>query len=446
MVPPATEYQVRISDLRFAPSLELGGREAFIRGFLKPPSSDNAQSFTVKAQYDAMKKLWWIDLQSLRWASPVPRLFFDLRNVESICKALAGGFRLLWMQPVPGTNEGGAQIRVGQTLMSEEQCRDAFSIVRGDILSLYRLDWPKLWPAIENRLMYDPEFWINGFTRHDAMDAAKILKTAFPWEWVRRRYRNAAKKPSEVGMWDVMPADQGFPAYHLARTAIGCICKDPGWNYLITLAESCKLLKGFPKGSSLLQRIATEPGHIHQANFSGYLLQRRLLAEIEPATGSGNARHDMAVRVGDVIFDIEMKALTSSNPARQVTQEIMEKCRKLPSTPPRPVVFFVLLVETSVASDHKAWSDQLHSITPEVFERTAGVSSVVVGRMFVDSSGGPVKWSFDKFVINDRAHHRVDEPQLRLVFQPNWQRLSYPLMPIVFSYNLTDSANGTNNK
>jgi hypothetical protein len=175
-------------------------------------------------------------------------------------------------------------------------------------------------------------------------------------------------------------------------------------------------------------------------------LRRRLLAELEPTTGSGNAKHDMAALAGDVIIDIEMKALTSSAPARQVSREIVEKCRKLPSSPPRPVVFFVLLVETSITSNHKSWPDQLSSITPSVFDHTTGVSSVVVGRMFVDSVGGPVKWSFDKFVINEHACHRVDEPLLRLVFEPNWQRLTYPLMPIVFSYNLTDRADGKTNK
>jgi hypothetical protein len=247
-------------------------------------------------------------------------------------------------------------------------------------------------------------------------------------------------------MWDAMQVDQGFPAYHLARTAIGCICKDPGWNYLITLAESCKLLKSYHKGNLLLQRIATEPGHIHQANFSGYLLKRQLLDEIEPATGSGNAKHDMSARIDNVIFDIEMKALTSSDPARQVSKEIVEKCRKLPSTPRRAVVFFVLLVGTSVVNNHKTWADQLNSITPTVFENTSGVSSVVVGRMFVDSAGGPIKWSFDKFVFNEHAHHHVDEQSLRKVFEPNWQRLLYPLMPIVFSYNPTESGEAKSNK
>ena len=441
-LPRATEYQLRIREIRFARSLELGSCDALIHGFLQSHSGADSHPFTIRAHFDPTKRLWWTEVRTLRWTSPVPKSFFDFHNIESICRELANSFRLFWMQPVPGPNESGARIRIGQTFMTEEQTSDAFSILRGDILSVYRLAWPRLWPAIENRLMYDPEFWVNGFTRQDAVDAAKILKTVFHWEWVRRRYRKVAQNKSDVGMWDAMEADQGFPAYVLARTAIGCICKDPGWNYLITLAKYCKLLKSFPKGVSLLERIATEPGFIHQANFSGYLLERQLLAEVDPPTGSGNAKHDMAVRVGDVTFDIEMKALTSCDPARRVTREVLDKCKKIPSAPRRPVVFFVLLVETSTGNDHKSCSEQLDSITADVFRCTTGVSSLVIGRMFVDSAGGPVKWSFDKFVTNNHAMYRIHEESLRLVFEPNWQRLTHPVLPIVFSYNLRDKEDG----
>jgi hypothetical protein len=446
MQPTATDYRIRISNIRFSTSRAVGSSRAVIRGFLQPHLAGSLHHFALNADYDGEKRLWGIDLSSLQWTSPVPRSLFDPRNVGNICKAVLEGFRLLWFQPIPGPNEGAGPLRVGHALMSEKQGHDAFSIVRSDILSLYHLDWPQLWPAIENRLLHDPEFWVGGFTREDASNAAATLKSIFPWEWVRRRYRNATENPSAVGMWDVMQADQGFPAYHLARTAIGCICKDPGWNFLITLAESCKLLKHYPKGDSLLRRIATEPGHIHQANFSGYLLKRHLLSEIEPPTGSGNAKHDMTARVVDASIDIEMKALTSSEPARQATKEIAEKCRKLPSVPLRPIVFFILLVEASVVSDPETWPDRLNSITQDVFGCTAGVSGVVIGRMFVDSVGGPVKWSFDKFILNQHAHHPVAEELLRKVFEPNWQRLAYPLLPIVFSYNLRDEIDGKASK
>jgi hypothetical protein len=442
MLSSYTEYSVRMREIRFARSLELGGCEARVRGYLEQLATRAHFDFSVLARYDPLKRLWWVEPQTLFWKSPVPRPLVALHNAASISGTLADCFRLLWLQPLPDPNHGGAQIRVGHTLMSEEQGRDAFAIFRGDILSVYRLDWSKLWGAIENRLMHDPEFWVSGFTREDAVNAAKVLKDVFPWEWVRRRYREAQNMVSPVGMWDAMDADRGFPAYLLARTAIACLCKDPGWNYLISLAEGFKYLRDFPKGLPLLRKIATEAGHLHQANFSGYLLKRGLLAEIEPTTGSGNAKHDLAAFAGNLVIDIEMKALTCANAARQVSREIVEKCRKLPTKPVRPVVFFVLLVESSIGNNHKTMSDQLSSITQEVFEHTTGVSSVVVGHMFVDSVGGPVKWSFDKFLANEHALHRIDETHLRAVFEPNWQRLTYPLLPIVFSYNLRGTASG----
>ncbi len=120
-LPPATECQVRIDNLRFSRSLELGKGEAFIRGFVKPNSAVNVHYFAVTAHYDAVKRLWGFDLKSFRWTSPVPRWLFDLRNADSVCEALAGGLRLMWMQPAPGINENGAQIRVGQTFMSEDK-------------------------------------------------------------------------------------------------------------------------------------------------------------------------------------------------------------------------------------------------------------------------------------------------------------------------------------
>lgn len=436
MTSPATEHFARIKEIRFSKGPVIGEHNARIRGFLQKGSTNAGHHFKLTTYYDPHKGLWGVDLRSFEWTSPVAPGLFDLRNVDSICRTLMEGFRLLWIHPVPGPNEGGAKIQLGRTFMSDEQRRESFSILRADMLSVYRLDWPKLWPAIENRLTHDPELWLNGFTRGDASQAVALLKHVFPWEWVRRRYRDAATKPSKVGMWDSMEADQGFPAYLLARTAIGCICKDPGWNFLLTLAESCKLLRTFPKGDLLIRRIATEPGHIHQANFSAYLLKRHLLVEIEPSTGSGSAKHDMAARVESILFDIEMKALTSANPARQVAKEIAEKSRQLPSNPRRPVVFFVLLVESSFNVDSKARSNELNWITAEVFGHSTGISAAVVGRMFIDSAGGPVKWGFDKFVINEEAKSRVDDQALRKVFEPNWQKLVYPLMPIVFTFNL----------
>jgi hypothetical protein len=436
MLTTATNYQVKITQVRFAPSLIIGKSEAHIVGLLEPDSSRNVCRFALTAEYDLQTRLWSIGLPNFRWTSPVGQSLFDFRNIQSVCKRVLVGFRILRMQPITAENVGGAKIQVGHTLMNAEQEQASFAIFRGDILTFYRLGWSHLWSAIDNRLSYDPEFWVNGFTRQDAVRAVAVLKSIFPWEWTRKRYRSAAKNPSTVGMWNEMQADQGFPAYHFARTAIGCICKDPGWNYLITLAQSCNNLNSYPRGPSFLKRIASNPGDIHHANFAGYLHQRGMLAEIEPPTGSGSATNDLAAKIGETIVDIEMKSLTSNEPARQIGQEVLDKCRKLPALPKRPIVFFALLVEKSSAGEAKTQQQQLDSITTSLMKNTAGVSAVVVGRMFIDSAGGPIKWNFEKFLINEQAHHRVDELLLRQIFKPNWERICYPCLPFVFSYNL----------
>ncbi len=436
MFPTAINYQLKITRVRFAPSLTIGKNEAHVLGFIETGAANNVCRFALTAEYDLQMKNWSIGLPCFQWLSPVRQSFFDFRNIESICTRVLDGFRILWMQPVPAENINGATVRIGHTSMNSEQEQASFAIFRGDILSFYRLDWPHLWSAIENRFSYDPEFWVNGFTRQDAVRAVTILKSVFPWEWTRKRYRSAAKKSSTVGMWDEMQANEGFPAYLFARTAIGCICKDPGWNYLITLAQACHNLKNYVKGPSFLKRIAGKPGDIHHANFAGYLHQRSMLAEIEPPTGSGSATNDLAAKIGETIIDIEMKSLTSNDPARQIRQEILEKCRKLPSIPKRPIVFFVLLVEKSLAGEEKTQQQELDSITANLMADSAGVSAIVIGRMFIDSTGGPIKWNFEKFLINEQACHCVDEPLLRQIFKPNWERIYYPCMPITFSYNL----------
>ena len=47
-----------------------------------------------------------------------------------------------------------------------------------------------------------------------------------------------------------------FPAYHLARTALGAICIDPGWNYLVEIGLSLSELTGFNGLQKLEQQLA----------------------------------------------------------------------------------------------------------------------------------------------------------------------------------------------
>lgn len=436
-LPGKVDCNLEISEIGYRESLDHKYCHADIRGSLKDESGNSFRTFKLTADYDKQTKRWSINPQSVQWGGMGAQPHVDALNTPIICQVAARALKLLSIQPSSQDSSNGTKLVVGLNMTSPDQTASAVSIVRFWILDHCRLKWNQLWSSIENRLMYDPEFSITGFTRQDALDAIAVLKSIFPGDWVRKRFQKFVGKSSEPGMWEPMAADKGFPAYLLARTATGFACKDPGWNYLITLARSCTLLKNFANGKRLVRNIAKEPGHIHQINFSALLLKRGMLVEIEPSTGSGNAKHDLAARIDDRIIDIEIKSLTTSSPSRRVTDEIAEKCKKLPSTSSRPVVFFVLLVEKS-DTDHKSWSEHFNEITSTVFQSTTKISAVVIGKMFVDAAGGEIKWSFEKFLLNQKASRQIPEDQLRKIFAPNWVSLSYPLMPIVFTYFSTN--------
>jgi hypothetical protein len=435
MLPERSDYEIHVTELKFQPPSGDGERTARMRGLLRARNGSSHFTFGFSAAYDPQAQKWFADIRNLNWHSRVPPELVDLRNTQLIALKVMQVFQITWIRSVLEPGKTGARLAVGTDLKRLEDHETAFAIFRAETLGLHRPEWKDLWPAIENRIANDPEFWISGFTREHATRAVAVLKTVFSWEWVRRRYRQYAKEARDAGMWDDIFADQGFPAYLLARTAVGCICKDPGWNYLITLAEACRRLQTLPKGKQFLNRIAgSESGHIHQANFAGFLLQHGVLEELEPPTGSGSATHDVSARGGSTVIDIEMKAITSANASRQISREIADKCRKLPGSVSRPVVFFVLLLPTSVASNHRALADQLASITPAAFTGAAGVSALVVGQMFVEPTGGPIRWDFGKFLLNPLAARPVSEDLLRAVFQNDLRPLAYPLLPIVFTF------------
>ena len=434
------QIDVRIKELAFHRDSALGESTAMVQGFIKPHDAVAIYQFVVPVEYHEDNCDWQLDVTRFQWITDVPRIFYDVRNLKAIASKTIEAFRPLWMKAVVQEGGTGARIQVGQAFTARQQEQDAFAIFRTDVLALYRLAWNRLWFGIENRLSNDPEFSINGFAREDAVNAVDTLKNIFPWEWVRRRYRDSSDS-TEVGMWEVMFADRGFPAYLLARTAIGCICKDPGWNYLITLADSCRILEQFPEGRRFRERIASnQPGYIHQTMFAAFLLKLGLLHELEPATGSGAATHDMSVKVEDLVCDIEMKTLTSIAPARQIRNEIAEKTRQIPTAGTRPLVFFVLLLETSVvAAERSSFNQKVASITEDVFGDSEGVSAAVIGQMFVDGSGGPVQWSFGKFLINERACCTVSGNLLKRIFREPSGARNYPLLPIVFTFNPSES-------
>ena len=83
--------------------------------------------------------------------------------------------------------------------------------------------------------------------------------------------------------------------------------------------------------------------------------------------------------------------------------------------------------------------DYIASITEECFTSSGKFSAIVAGKMFVDSSGGELKWDFDKIILNKCALKKVTEEELHRIFVPNWKKLHYPLLPIIFTFGINNS-------
>lgn len=299
-----------------------------------------------------------------------------------------------------------------------------------------------LWDLIINRVEYDPEFTVHGIQKSRIKDAVQIIQSLYPWEWVKKRYKLALNDTkTQPTMDQYIDSDFWFPARLLARTAQGVICKDPGWNYLFSLAEGIKAVKKFPNGEKLLKSNAKSQGIVHQINFSGYLDKRGILTDVNQPTGSGNDKHDFAVKIGKKDYDIEMKALSSRNPGKTLKQEIMNRNCRLPRSPTHPIVYYVVLVESNISNlneyENKTVKNFLAEITHDCFNESQKVAAIVVGEMFVDTSGGELKWSFNKFLINNKLKSSINELELRQIFVDNLKSLSYPLIPITFKLHLT---------
>ena len=89
--------------------------------------------------------------------------------------------------------------------------------------------WEELWQRIENRVNHDEYFRVHGFDKDQVLSGIQHLKSVFPWEWVKARYREGPFASNPPLMSDGFPPEghnAWFPAYHLARTALGSICVD----------------------------------------------------------------------------------------------------------------------------------------------------------------------------------------------------------------------------
>jgi hypothetical protein len=321
----------------------------------------------------------------------------------------------------------GAQVALNEQLApAEHRDRVHFSI-RPNMFDLPDADWPTLWGRIESRVKVDPFFEVRGYTRQEILTALRPLKKIFQIDWVKRRYRDASQEKRAIKL----AANAGrempdwFPAAHLARTALGAICVDPAWNYLVNIGQAVHQLTGFPGADRLFKELTRNPGSQHNLCMAAELLQRGLLVGLEAPTGVGNATNDLLVKVGEVKYAIEVKEFHAADPIAKLKKELSDKAKKLPAIPREPVIFHVVLAETD-GTRVREEDNFVESVSQVAVDLPLSISAIVVGRRFIDAAGGPVKRDTRGIFINPSASNPSVDADLLTIFEKNFAEITYP--------------------
>jgi hypothetical protein len=340
-------------------------------------------------------------------------------------------------------NDRSAKISVNERVIPKDVRDSVLVSFRSNILTVPSANWQHLWDHIERRVDADPYFEVLGFDRITIQRVLPSIREIFPNDWARARYTAAG----HTGMADQFePNTNGwFPAYHLARTAHGAICRDPGWNYMIEIGLALEELREFDGIDRLKRQLTKHPGTQHHVCLAADLHKSGVLIGLEPPTGVGSASNDLLVGLREIVFQVEVKEFTSIKPAKQLKKEIADKVRKLPQRPEQPVVFHVVLNEKGFF-DKKREDDFLTAITELQDSLPDQISAVVAGKRFVDSKGGRVKRDIERIVTNTTAIAPIDEQDLRVVFKANYVDVEYPLYGIGSFFVFENNSNHNKNK
>lgn len=330
--------------------------------------------------------------------------------------------------PGESTCEGGARLMLNEKLAPTEVGEDVVISFRPNMLSLVASNWKDLWILIEGRLEGDRFFRVHGFSEADTRVAFCHLRQIFPGDWVRAKYKRARGGGGVPLLSANIPqkADSWFPAVVLARTALGAICIDPGWNYLVEIGLSIQELQGYDGLDKLKGQIARSSGSQHHLCLAAELHRRGYLVSLDPTTGSGGATNDIRAKVGDNEYDIEVKEFSSEEPGDRLAREVEDKCGKMPKRPTRPVVFHAVLVERDgfdPAKEKRFFNEvvALRGIIPDK------ISAIVAGRRFVDSAGGRAKRDAEHIVLNPKALAPSNRADLETLFCRNYESIKYPM-------------------
>ncbi len=248
MLTTETTIQYKIKGLRFDQYGEDSIPVAIARGCLTLDNSDFEFEIIVTPIDDGQ---WRLIAYGLLDNCLQPPLLYEQELIKSLVNRTARLLDTINMWPNKQSNTGGAQLSLNERAIPEEFKDKVIFSFRNKLLEVPSTHWQYLWDHIERRITGDPFFDVLGFERSDVERVLPSIKEVFPDDWVRARYTAVGL----VGMADKFPKDSHgwFPAYHLARTAHGAICRDPAWNYLVEIGLALEKLQDF-KGVDKLKK------------------------------------------------------------------------------------------------------------------------------------------------------------------------------------------------
>lgn len=323
---------------------------------------------------------------------------------------------------------GGAQVLLNQKRIPDEAFSTNTVSFRSSLLSLPIDNWDTLWDRIEQRIHFDSFFRVHGFSKEEVLRSLKILKNIFPSEWVKARYRKANPNANSVKLGDKFSQGMSkswFPAYHLARTALGAICVDPGWNYLIDIALSVQELETFKECKKLTDELCKNPGTRHHLSLAAELYKKNFLVGLEPPTGAGSATNDLLVKINGNQYAIEVKEFISNDPLKKLKMEMKNKSEKLPANPDCPTIFSIVLRDEGEINIKKE-KDFLKNLDTIKTGFPRNISAVVASSRFIDSTGGRIKRKIEKIVLNPSFTSNNSLADLEMLFQNNYSEIKYP--------------------
>jgi hypothetical protein len=370
-------------------------------------------------------------LQQLVWNRRPPSSFDSIEFIQQLVNKAAPLLYPINMWPGEQT-EKGARLTVNQKIAPEDKKDDVTVSFRSQLLSIPSPSWDEIWSLIINRVKHDEHFKVQGFSNVEVIRAIEQLELVFPSSWVKKQFKLEAKNQNidqSMGMEFPPESDFWYPAYHIGRTAIGSICIDPGWNFLVELGLAINDLKEVSGIHKIINSLTKYSGNQHCICLANDLNKRGLLNELEPLIGNGPYKNDITINYNGKILDIESKAFTSNKPDKALDKEIKKKIECLPNNYERPLIFYAVLIENGVFDRGKelAFYKAISNLSNELSDK---ITAVVGGKLFVDASGGHLKRDSEEIFVNPNAKHALSEDELRDIFKKNYSDVTYPIYGI----------------